>query len=126
MVEGARTTTPCRARSVLISTSVMSGLACTRARTRLSCASRSGRRCPPKRAGAAVPLSRTRRISFTAADGLTSKRNAARRIELPASTARTIRSRKSCDRGAGMARLTAEPHASPESDFPIPRNRNPL
>ncbi|MGH6897706.1 MAG: hypothetical protein ACREJ5_14385 [Geminicoccaceae bacterium] len=37
-----------------------------------------------------------------AADGLTAKRRAAARIELPCSTARTIRSRRSNDIGAGM------------------------
>jgi hypothetical protein len=63
---------------------------------------------------------------LTAADGLTSKRNAAWRIVLPFSTTRTIRSRRSDDNGTGMARLAAEPHPTPESDLPIPRNRNPL
>jgi hypothetical protein len=38
-----------------------------------------------------------------AADGLTAKRPAAPRIELPLSTACTIRSRRSMDIGAGMA-----------------------
>jgi hypothetical protein len=61
-----------------------------------------GRRWPPKGAGTGLPLSRTRLISFTAADGLTSKRKAAWRIVLPFSTARTIRSRRSNDNGAGM------------------------
>ena len=52
-------------------------------------------RWPPMRAGAMLPVSRTRRISLTAAEGLTSYRAAARRIELPPSTARTIRRRRS-------------------------------
>jgi hypothetical protein len=38
-----------------------------------------------------LPVVRTRRISVIAADGLTSKRRAAARAELPASTARTRR-----------------------------------
>jgi hypothetical protein len=38
-----------------------------------------------------------------AAEGLTAKRCAAPRIELPLSTACTIRSRRSMDIGAGMA-----------------------
>ena len=40
--------------------------------------------------------------SLIAADGLTANRRAALRIELPPSTARTIRSRRSMDIGAGM------------------------
>ena len=62
----------------------------------------NGTTVPPKRAGAQEPLSRTRRIRLIAADGLTSKRKAACRIELPPSTARTIRSRRSWDKGAGI------------------------
>jgi hypothetical protein len=85
-----------------------------------------GRRCPPKRAGAGLPISRTRRTSLTAADGLTSKRSAACRIVLPFSTARTIRPRRSWDNGAGMGRLADGPCAAPESDLAIPRNRNLL
>jgi len=42
-----------------------------------------------------------------AADALTAKRRAAARIELPASTAATIRSRRSNDIGAGMTPLPA-------------------
>jgi hypothetical protein len=45
---------------------------------------------------------RSRAINLIAADGLTAKRAAAARIELPPSTARTMRSRKSRDIGAGM------------------------
>ena len=62
----------------------------------------AGGRWPPTCAGAALPVSRTRRISLIAAEALTSKRRAASRIELPPSTARTIRSRKSIDIGAGI------------------------
>ena len=71
------------------------------------------------RAGAGLPLSRTRRISFTAADGLTSNRKAAWRIELPFSTARTIRSRRSSDKGAGMeaSRLNLMPPQNQPSRF---------
>jgi hypothetical protein len=65
----------------------------------------SGRRCPPKRAGAALPVVRTRCISLIAADGLTAKRRTASRIEPPCSTARTIRRRKSRDIGAGMTHI---------------------
>ena len=57
--------------------------------------SKIGRRWPPTLAGFALPVSRTRRISLIAADGLTANRSAAARAELPASTKRTIRSRKS-------------------------------
>ncbi len=45
--------------------------------------------------GSVLPVSGTRRISLMAADALTSKRLAACRIELPASTARAIRCRRS-------------------------------
>jgi hypothetical protein len=75
------------------------------ARTSVPCGSRIGPRWPPKRAGTGLPLWRKRRISFTAADVLTSKRKAACRMEDPPATARTIRSRKSRDRGAGMGCL---------------------
>jgi hypothetical protein len=44
----------------------------------------TGRRCPPKRSGAAFPVARTRCISLIAADRLTAKRRAPARIELPA------------------------------------------
>ncbi len=73
-----------------------------------------------------LPLSRTRRSNLTAADGLTSKREAAWRIDDPPSTARTIRSRRSREKGAGMGRLAAEFDATPESAPAIPRKRNPL
>ena len=55
-----------------------------------------------KARGAALPVARTRWISLIAADGLTANRRAAWRIELPRSTAPTIRSRRSNDIGAGM------------------------
>jgi hypothetical protein len=42
-----------------------------------------------------------------AAEALTSKRRAASRAELPASTARTRRRRKSCDKGAVITNLAA-------------------
>ena len=45
---------------------------------------------PAIAAGAALPVVRTRCISSIAADGLTAKRWAASRIELPRSIARTI------------------------------------
>jgi hypothetical protein len=44
-------------------------------------------------------------ISLIAADGLTAKRRAASRIELPCSTARTIRNRRSMEIGAGMTTI---------------------
>ena len=47
-----------------------------------------------------LPVARTRRISVIAAEGLPANRRAAARAELPASTARTKRSRKSADKGA--------------------------
>lgn len=47
-----------------------------------------------------LPVWRTRRTSLIAADGLTWNRAAAYRAELPSSTARTSRLRKSWDKGA--------------------------
>jgi hypothetical protein len=41
-------------------------------------------------------------MSLIAVDGLTAKRRAAPRIELPRSTARTMRRRSSMEIGAGM------------------------
>jgi hypothetical protein len=92
-----------RCSSVWSSASVRSGVASTSLRRSASWGSRTGRRCPPYRSGAALPVARTRCISLIAADGLTAKRRAASRIELPCSTARTIRSRRPMEIGAGMA-----------------------
>jgi hypothetical protein len=50
-----------------------------------------------------LPVARTRCISLMADDGLTSNRAAACRIELPSATARTIRARRSRDKGSAMA-----------------------
>ena len=74
----------------------------TSRRRSLSCGPSSARRWPPKRAGAGLPVVRTRCISLIAADGLTANRRAASRIDPPRSTARTIRCRRSKDIGAGM------------------------
>jgi hypothetical protein len=61
-----------------------------------------------------------------AADGLTAKRRAAARIERPRSTARTIRSRRSMEIGAGTTRLPLVSTVIVESQVSIPRNRNML
>jgi hypothetical protein len=61
-----------------------------------------------------------------AADGLTANRRAAARIGLPPSTARTIRSRRSMDIGAGMSHIPPVSTNIVESQAPIPRNRNML
>ena len=111
---------------VCSSASVMSGLVATSRRRPASCGASSGRRWPPKRAGAALPVVRTRCISLIAADGLTAKRRAASRIEPPRSTARTIRSRRSNDIGAGMTHIPLVSTTMVESQAPIPRNRNML
>jgi hypothetical protein len=50
----------------------------------------------------APPVARSRCMSLMAADGLTAKRRAACRIELPCSTTPTMRSRRSIEIGAGM------------------------
>jgi hypothetical protein len=60
------------------STRVRWGAAATRRLNSPSCGASSGRRWPPKRAGAALPVARTRCISLIAADGLTAKRRATR------------------------------------------------
>ena len=64
------------------SAKVMPGLAAVRSRSTSSCPAGSGLRWPPIRAGAVLPVSRTRRASLIAADPLTSKRRAAARAEL--------------------------------------------
>ena len=107
MVDSALTTIPRAPRAALISRSVIPAWRNTMARRTSACASRSGRRAPPILAGAVRPVRRTRCISLMAADALTAKRRAACRIELPPSTARTIRSRKSWDKGAVMINSTA-------------------
>lgn len=126
MVESAFTAMPRSASVALISRSVMPVLAEVIARRSSACASSSGRRWPPILAGAVLPVRRTRCISLTAADGLTAKRSAACRIELPCATARTIRSRRSRDKGAVMVRSNALTPSTLESDHPIPCNPDPL
>ncbi len=56
--------------------------------------------------GFTLPVGRTRYITLTAEDGLTSNRAAAARADVPPSTARTILSRRSPDKGAGIAPST--------------------
>jgi hypothetical protein len=103
IVESPARTPQRRCNSVWISARVRSGVAATSRRRSASWGASTGRRCPPERAGAALPVARTRCISLMAADGLTAKRRAAPRIEPPLSTACTIRSRRSMDIGAAMA-----------------------
>jgi hypothetical protein len=61
-----------------------------------------------------------------AADALTAKRRAAARVELPRSTARTIRLRRSIDIGAGMIPIPLVSTTIVESGVSIPRDRNVL
>jgi hypothetical protein len=89
IVESPATMPQRRSRAACSSASVMSGRAATNPRRSASCGASSGRRWPPKRDGATLPVVRTRCISLIAADGLTAKRRTAARIELPRSTART-------------------------------------
>src|SRR3954453_1072726 len=107
MVDSAFTAIPRASSVALISRSVIPAWRDTMARRASACSSRRGRREPPILAGAVLPVRRTRCISLMAADALTAKRRAACRIELPPSTARTIRSRKSWDKGAVMINSTA-------------------
>ena len=126
IVESAFTAMPRSASAALISRSVIPALADVIARRSSAWGSSSGRRWPPIFAGAVLPVRRTRCISLTAADALTSKRSAAPRIELPSATARTIRSRRSQDNGAVMVSSSALTPSTLESDLPIPCNPEPL
>jgi hypothetical protein len=60
-------------------------------------------------------------ISLIAADALTAKHGTTSRIELPPSTARTIRSRRAVDKGAGITSTRRV-----ESPASIPCNRKML
>src|SRR3954462_3770408 len=61
-----------------------------------------------------------------AAEALTAKRRAACRIVLPPSTTRTIRSRRSWDKGAVMINSTALTPSTLESEHLIPCKTEPL
>jgi hypothetical protein len=61
-----------------------------------------------------------------AADGLTAKRRAAARIELPPATARTIRRRRSKEIGAGMTTSRLFSTDIVESQLLIQRNQKML
>jgi hypothetical protein len=61
-----------------------------------------------------------------AAEALTAKRPAACRIGLPSSTARTIRSRRSWDKGAVMINSITLAPDTRESDLLIPCKTAPL
>ena len=126
MVESAFTTMPRACRASRISLSVIPALLDTMARRSSACFSSKGRREPPIFAGAVLPVWRTRCISLMAADALTAKRRAACRIELPPSTARTIRSRTSWDKGAVMINSTALTPSTLESEHLIPCKPEPL
>src|SRR3954469_24847362 len=75
---------------------------------------------------AVLPVWRTRCISLIAAEALTAKRRAACRIVLPPSTACTIRSRRSWDKGAVMINSTALTPSTLESEHLIPCKPEPL
>ena len=126
MVDSAFTTIPRAASVALISRSVIPVWRDTMARRASACASNRGRREPPIFAGAVLPVRRTRCISLIAAEALTAKRRAACRIELPLSTARTIRSRRSWDKGAVMINSTALTPSTLESEHLIPCKPEPL
>jgi len=125
-VDSAFTTIPRAASVALISRSVIPVWRNTMARRASACASRRGRRAPPIFAGAVLPVRRTRCMSLMAADALTAKRRAACRIELPLSTARTIRLRRSWDKGAVMMNSTALTPSTLESEHLIPCKPEPL
>src|SRR5918912_1397193 len=106
IVESAFTSMPRPDSAALISRNVIRGWLDTIARNASAWGSSRGRRSPPIFAGRVLPVRCTRCSSLIAADGLTAKRFAAFRIELPCATARTIRSRRSRDNGAVMANST--------------------
>src|SRR4051794_28784275 len=85
-----------------------------------------GTREPPIFAGAVLPVWRTRCISLMAAEALTAKRRAACRMVLPSSTTRTIRSRRSWDKGAVMINSITLAPDTRESDLLIPCKTAPL
>ena len=78
------------------------------------------------RAGAGLPVARTRCMSLIAVDGLTAKRRAVARIELPRSTARTMRRRRSIGDRCRHDDIPVASTVIVESQVPIPRNRNML
>ena len=126
MVESAFTTMSRAASAALISRRVIPALLDTMPRSSSACFSSRGRREPPIFAGAGLPVWRTRCISLMAAEALTAKRRAACRIVLPSSTARTIRSRRSWDKGAVMINSTALTPSTLESEHLIPCKTKPL
>src|SRR4051794_5441967 len=113
MVDSAFTAMPRACRASRISVSVIPAWLDTMARSSSACFSSRGRREPPIFAGAVLPVWRTRCISLIAAEALTANRSAAARAELPASTERAIRSRKSCDNGAVMPGLSQRQPPTP-------------
>src|SRR3954469_3800156 len=126
MVDSALTTIPRTASAALISRSVIPAWLDTMARSSSACFSSRGRREPPIFAGAELPVWRTRCISLMAAEALTAKRRAACRIVLPPPAGRTIRSRRSWDKGAVMISSTAFTPRTRESDHFIPCKTKPL
>ena len=126
MVESAFTTRPRAVSAALISRSVIPAWLDTMVRRSSACFSSKGRREPPIFAGAVLPVWRTRCISLMAAEALTAKRRAACRIGLPPSTARTIRSRRSWDKGAVIINSTALTPNTLESEHLILCKTEPL
>src|SRR3954452_9846116 len=126
MVDSAVTTMPRACRASRISLSVIPAWLDTIARSSSACFSSRGRREPPIWAGAKLPVWRTRCISLMAAEALTAKRRAACRIVLPPSTACTIRSRRSWDKGAVMINSITLAPDTRESDLLIPCKTAPL
>src|SRR3954470_20664989 len=126
MVDSAFTTMPRACRASRISLSVIPALLDAVARRSSACFSNRGRREPPIFAGAVLPVWRTRCISLMAAEALTAKRRAACRMVLPSSTTRTIRSRRSWDKGAVMINSITLAPDTRESDLLIPCKTAPL
>jgi hypothetical protein len=126
MVDSAFTAMPRACRASRIAVSVIPGLLVAIARSVSACGSKMGRRWPPIFAGAVLPVWRTRCISLIAAEALTAKRRPACRIVLPSSTACTIRSRRSWDKGAVIINSTALTPRTWESDHLIPCKTEPL
>src|SRR4029078_2305917 len=126
MVESAFTTMPRACRASRISLSVIPALLDTMARRSSACSSSRGRREPPIWAGAKLPVWRTRCISLMAAEALTAKRRAGYRMVPQSSPTRTIRSRRSWDKGAVMINSITLAPDTRESDLLIPCKTAPL
>jgi hypothetical protein len=97
LIADGLTAMPSAASRVLSSAIVLSGVAASSAWTSSAWSASLARRPPPAGSGSSVPFWCQRCTSLTTQLGLTSNVAAVARREAPASTARTIRSRRSIE-----------------------------